>query len=273
MRISVLGSGSRGNSVLVEAGSTRILVDAGFSGRDLARRLRAVGVEPESVDALVVTHDHRDHTRGIGIFARRFGTPLHCTDATRKACGKLLRGDERVVPYRAGRSFDLGRLRIDPFVTVHDAVEPVALAVVDRESGARLGVATDMGRPTSGVRHALEACDVLILEANHDEVMLQDAPYPVSVKSRIASSHGHLSNHAAARLATELCHSRLGAVVLAHLSRKANTPALARDVVGEALDRVGWRGLLEVAAQDEPTPRIDVERLRLKGGPEQLALL
>lgn len=273
MRVCVLGSGSRGNAVLVEAGSTRILVDAGFSGRDLVRRLRARGVEPEAVDAIVVTHDHRDHTRGMGVFARRFGTPLHMTEATGKACRKLLRGTETIRPYRAGRSFALGRLRIEPFVTVHDAADPVAVAVVDEETDARLGVATDLGRPTAGIRHALSGCDLLVLESNHDEVMLQDAPYPASVKARIASSHGHLSNHAAARLATELLHSRLAGIVLAHLSRHSNTKALAREVVGEALDRAGWTGYLDVADQDAPSPQMDVERLRLQEGPEQLGLL
>ena len=273
MRVCVLGSGSRGNATLVEVEGTRVLVDAGFSGKDLARRLRAVDVEPDSIDALVVTHDHGDHTRGMGIFARRFGTPIHLTDRTREACARLLRGEERIRPYRASHPFDIGPVRVEPFVTVHDAVDPVGVALVDRETGSRVGVATDLGRPNAQIRHALAGSDFLILEANHDEVLLAQAPYPWSVKARIRSSHGHLSNEAAGRFATELLHPRLAGVVLAHLSNESNRPELAREVVGGALEDAGWTGHLEVASQDEPTEFVDIEELRRRSGPDQLTLL
>jgi len=273
MRVAVLGSGSAGNSVLVSAGDTHILVDAGFSARSLAERLGTLGLAPESIQAIVVTHDHRDHTRGMGVFARRHGTPLHMTRATRDACSDLLNGDEGVTEYAPGRPFGLGRLRIEPFLTVHDAADPVGVAVVDESSGLRLGVATDLGRPTAQIRHALAGCDLLILEANHDEVLLHTGPYPASVKRRIASSHGHLSNQAAARLAVELLHPRLAGVVLAHLSFECNRPVLAERVVGDALRARGWRGHLEVARQDRPTDLLDVEELRLRTGPSQLSLL
>jgi phosphoribosyl 1,2-cyclic phosphodiesterase len=273
VKACVLGSGSGGNATLVEAGGTRVLVDAGFSGRDLARRLSAVGVEPDSVTAILVTHDHGDHTRGMGVFARRHGTPIHITDPTRAACAKLLRGSERIHTYRVGRPFDIGALRVEPFVTVHDAVDPVGIAVVDVETGSRLGVATDLGRPTTAIRHALAGSHFLVLEANHDEVLLAGAPYPWSVKSRIASSHGHLSNEAAARFALELLHPRLAGVVLAHLSNESNRPSLARDVVGGALKRAGYDGYLAVASQSDPGDFVDVERLRRRTGSPQLDLL
>jgi len=273
VKVSVLGSGSGGNATLVVADHTRVLVDAGFSGRDLARRLRRVGVEPGAVDAIVITHDHGDHVRGMGVFARRYETPVYLTRTTREACGDLLRGGERIRPYRPGRAFEVGSLRFEPFLTVHDAVDPVAMAVVDPGTGTRLGVATDLGRPTAQVRMALAECDFLILEANHDDVLLQQAPYPASVKARITSSHGHLSNHEAARFASELHHPRLAGVVLAHLSRESNRPDLARRVVGEALEKAGFQGYLEVARQDEPTPLIDIPTLRDRLGPDQLTLL
>ena len=273
MKVCVLGSGSSGNATLVQVGSTRILVDAGFSGRDLDRRLQAVDVDPDSLDGIVITHDHGDHTRGMGVFARRHGTTLYITERTRDACRKLLRGQERTVLYRATRPFAIGAVRVEPFVTVHDAVDPVGVAVVDEATGTRLGVATDLGRPTAQIRHALRDADFLILEANHDEVLLHQAPYPWSVKSRIASSHGHLSNEAAARFATELLHPRLTGVMLAHLSGESNRPELARSVVGEALDRAGWQGWLEVAEQDEPSELLDLERLRTRHGPAQLSFL
>jgi len=273
VRVSVLGSGSAGNATLVEAGETRLLVDAGFSARDLARRLEAIDVDPASITAIVLTHDHGDHTRGAGVFARRHGTPVYVTDLTREACAGLFRGGEDLRAYRAGHPFAVGRIRVEPFITVHDAVDPVAVAVVDEATGTRVGVATDLGRPTAQVRHALAGCDFLILEANHDEVMLRTGPYPWSVKRRIGSSHGHLSNHAAARFAVELLHPRLAGVVLAHLSGECNHPALAREVVGTALARAGYQGWLEVAPQDEPLPFVDVEALRLRLGPAQLTLL
>lgn len=277
MRMCCLGSGSSGNAVLVEVegvGSpTRVLVDAGFSARDLEARLRSVGVDPVGVDAIVITHDHGDHTRGMGVFARRHGTPVHITERTLAACGRYFRGGERVLTYSVARPFELGGLQVEPFLTAHDAADPVAIALVDRETGARLGIATDLGRPTAGVRHALSGCDFLVLEANHDEVMLRSGPYPRSVQARIASSHGHLSNHAAARFAVELAHPRLAGVLLAHLSTECNDPALALDVVGGALARAGWSGWLDVARQDAPSPWLDLEALRQRRGPAQLTLL
>lgn len=273
MRVCCLGSGSAGNAVLVEVEGTRILVDAGFSGKDLENRLAAIDLTPEAIDAILITHDHGDHTRGAGVFARRHGTPVHITDRTLNACRELFRGDERTVSYRVAHPYLLGGLRVEPFLTVHDAADPVGIALVDVATGARLGIATDLGRPTAGVHHALSGCDFIVLEANHDEVMLRMGPYPWSVKARIASSHGHLSNHAAARFATGLMHPRLAGVLLAHLSVECNHHELAHEVVGEALERKGWHGWLDVARQDAPGPMLDVEELRTRSGPDQLTLL
>ena len=273
MRFSVLGSGSSGNAILVSGGDTHLLVDAGFSGRELARRLRLCDVEPEQLSAIVITHEHGDHTQGAGIFARRHGTRLVMTRRTRAACQKLLRGSEDIELYRPGFPVPIGDLMVEPFITVHDAVDPVGLAVVDECTGLRLGVATDLGRPTAQIRHALSGCDFLVLEANHDEVLLHTSRYPVSVKRRIASSHGHLSNQAAARFAVELMHPRLAGIVLAHLSNECNRPDLALDVVGAALEKAGWSGHLEVARQERPTALLDIEELRYRNGPAQLTLL
>ncbi|MBI4540333.1 MAG: MBL fold metallo-hydrolase [Gemmatimonadetes bacterium] len=273
MRVCVLGSGSEGNATLVEVGTTRVLVDAGFSARDLERRFAKIGIAPGSLTALVVTHDHADHTRGMGVFARRHRIPIYTTPATLRACARLLRGDECVVHYRPGAPFEIGEIRIAPFLTCHDAVDPVAVTVFDRQAGTKLGIATDLGRPTAAVRHALSHCDLLVLEANHDEMLLRDGPYPWSVKQRIASSHGHLSNRAAAELVRELLHPRLVGVILAHLSEACNDPPLARAAIATALADAGYRGYLAVARQDEPLGVIDVEELRRRAGPEQLSLL
>lgn len=273
MKVAVLGSGSGGNAVLASTEDTNLLVDAGFSARRIARRLTVLGLTPDEVHGIVVTHEHGDHTRGMGVFARRHGTPLYMTETTRRACDHLLKGTERIVEYRANRPFHVGSVRIEPFITVHDAADPVGVAVCDPRTRTRLGVATDLGRPNAQIRHALAGCDILVLEANHDEVLLHDCSYPASVKRRITSSHGHLSNQAAAQLACELLHPRLACVVLAHLSSEANRPDLARTVVGQALAQAGWQGHLEVATQDAPTPLFDVEALRRSTGPSQLTLL
>lgn len=273
MIVTVLGSGSSGNSLLVEAEGVRLLVDAGFSGRDLERRLAAVGVDPESLAGILITHDHGDHTKGMGILARRFSLPLYLTERTARACRKLLRGGETIRPYRAERPFRIGRLEVRPFLTVHDAVDPIAVTLSDVDTGDRLGVATDLGRPTTAVLNALSGCHLLVLEANHDEIMLRTGPYPWSVKQRIGSSHGHLSNNAAARLARQLHHPELSGVLLAHLSDSCNAPELARDVVGLALERQGYDGPLRVARQDDPLEPLDVNRLRVERRPEQLTLL
>jgi phosphoribosyl 1,2-cyclic phosphodiesterase len=273
VRICCLGSGSGGNSLLVEAQGTRVLVDAGFSARDLETRLASIDLEPAALDAIVLTHDHGDHTKGAGVFARRHGTPVYVTERTRLACHTVFRGDERTVDYRVAHPFSIGGLRVEPFLTVHDAADPVGIALVDVQTGARLGVATDLGRPTAAMQHALSGCDFLFLEANHDEVMLRVGPYPWSVIARISSSHGHLSNRAAARFASDLVHPRLAGVLLAHLSNDCNDAALARDVVGLQLEKKRWSGWLQVAKQHQAGPMIDIEALRKQSEPEQLDLL
>ena len=272
MRFSVLGSGSRGNATLVAAGSTRLLIDAGFSGRELAKRLAAVDVVPEEVTAILLTHEHGDHTRGAGVFARAHGTPLLLTKGTLAACPGLLRGGERVRTYRPGYLVEVDDLQVAPFMTIHDAADPVAVSVREPATGLRLGIATDLGRPSVQVKHALRDCDALIVESNHDESLLWSAAYPASVKARIASSHGHLSNQAAAGLVLELLSRRLVLVVLAHLSEESNDPRLARSVMERRLAEGGFTGVVKIARPDRPTPLLDLVRLRESAGPPQLSL-
>lgn len=268
LAVASLGSGSRGNAFLVEGARGRVLVDAGFSGRQLARRLDAVSVEPEAIDLVVVTHEHRDHSAGMGVGARRWGWTLAMTPGTRGGCRTLLRGGERLREL-SSEPLDAGDLRIEPVRTCHDAAEPVAIVVGDRASGLRLGIATDLGRATTPVRNALRECAFLVLEANHDERLLRDGPYPWGVKQRIGGSRGHLSNRLAGELARELAHDGLGGILLAHLSAECNDPALAEDRVAEGLLPARYDGLLATARQDSPSERFDVAALtRRREGPQ-----
>jgi phosphoribosyl 1,2-cyclic phosphodiesterase len=271
-RVHVLGSGSRGNSILLETSETRILIDAGFSGRQIESRLRAIGVEPDTITALVITHEHRDHTQGMGIYARRWKVPIYIARATANSCSDLFNGKEKVHHYEAKRPFDIGDLRVEPFLTVHDAIDPIGVTVRQRTSGLKVGIATDLGTPTVSVRHALQRCDLLILEANHDEVMLRTGPYPWSLKARIAGRHGHLSNRASAELGAELLHPGLAGIVLAHLSQDCNEPELAAEVVGTALRKKGYDALIKVADQDEPLSCLDVAELAATVRTPQLGL-
>jgi len=271
LKVATLGSGSRGNSVFVECGRTRFLVDAGFSGSEIARRLDLLGVRPESIQAIVVTHEHRDHTSGIGVAARRWNWPLYITPATERACASLLRGSETIVHYEGEAPFDVGEARIHPSSTCHDAADPVALTIQEPETGLKLGVATDLGRATTPVRTALAGCHFVVLESNHDEVMLRESPYPWSVKQRIGGSRGHLSNRLAADLAVDLLHPSLGGFLLAHLSHECNLPEAARETTKKTLARRGYRGVVEVALQDGPSHLYDVDALvdvARNGGPQ-----
>ncbi|MDH3733598.1 MAG: MBL fold metallo-hydrolase [Gemmatimonadota bacterium] len=260
LSVASLGSGSRGNAFLVESNDARLLIDAGFSGAQLARRLDLLDVHPESIDLVVVTHEHRDHTSGIGVGARRWGWTLAMNRATRHACDPLLRGEERTreLPPEGLR---VGSLEIDPVATCHDAADPVAIVVRHVPSGLRVGIATDLGRATVPVRQALKSCSFLVLEANHDERLLREGPYPWGVKQRIGGSRGHLSNRLAAQLAREVAHSGLGGILLAHLSSECNDPEMAVDRVAEGLMPTRWEGVLASAVQEEPTERFRVDEL------------
>jgi phosphoribosyl 1,2-cyclic phosphodiesterase len=273
LSVASLGSGSRGNAFLIENEDTRVLVDAGFSGTELARRLDALDVDPESVDGVVVTHEHRDHTAGMGVGARRWGWPLFLNERTARACKVLLKGEERLKPIRAGRVLRVGGLEVYPVLTCHDAADPVAVTVTDVRTRLKVGVATDLGRPTTLVRQALRDCAFVILESNHDEHLLREGPYPWSVKQRIGGSRGHLSNRLAGEFARELAHPRLAGVLLAHLSAECNDPGRALDRVGKDLEKVRYDGLLEAAMQNEPTARYDVKALaRARADGPQLSL-
>jgi phosphoribosyl 1,2-cyclic phosphodiesterase len=257
LRAIVLGSGSGGNAVVVESDGFRLLIDAGFSCRELERRMRKVGVEPDTIQALLLTHEHEDHVRGADRFARKHRLRVFLTGGTR--IGTPL-GDEvavRVERIESGRPFEVGPFGIEAFDIPHDAREPVGFVLEDRV-GRRLGLVADIGCRTQLAWARLAALDLLLLETNHDLEMLRSGPYPWPLKQRVASRHGHLSNRDAADGLPELLHDRLRAVVLYHLSRTNNLPALAAAEIGETLAREGSAAEVVVSNQFEPTPWLEV---------------
>lgn len=249
-----LGSGSGGNAFLLDTPDGVLMIDAGFSARELARRAGAVGIDLQRITAIVLTHEHGDHASGARRLAGQLGIPVVATEGTLRALG--LDPAAQRVALRAASITEVGPFAIESCRILHDAAEPTAVAV--EAAGVRIGLAYDLGRPTVGLRHLLRGCDGIVLEANYDEVMLRTSDYPASVQHRIAGSGGHLSNRAAGELLGDLWHEDLSVVVLAHLSRQCNEAEVARRTVAELLDARGFRGTIAVATQDAPLGPVPV---------------
>ena len=256
LKFCVLGSGSSGNSVVVEADGQSLLIDAGFSCRELERRMDAVGLDPTTVVGVVLTHEHGDHVKGAARFSRRFGTPVHATRGTLSRL-RLSRFAPEPVVLRAGRTLELGPFRLDPFTVSHDAREPIGV-VVESDAGHRLGLAADLGVRDREAWSRLRDLDALVVESNHDLEMLMRGPYPWNLKRRIAGDRGHLSNTDAADGVRELVGDRLAWVVPYHLSKINNRPAIAEEAIGEALSRAGSAAQICVSSQVMPSPWMDL---------------
>jgi phosphoribosyl 1,2-cyclic phosphodiesterase len=233
MRVCLLASGSKGNSFFVEAGGTRLLIDAGLSAGEILRRLAAIGVEAVDLDAVLVSHEHTDHIRGAGALARKLKIPVIASYPTRKAAEHCFKKIE-VVEFEAGYAFCYKDISIDPFPITHDACDPVGFVLETREG--TVGFATDLGIATRLVMDKLKGCRFLVLESNHDEAMLLNGPYPWHLKQRIKSRHGHLSNNDSAALLNEVLHPGLEGIFLAHLSEVNNDPQLAYAAAADLLE-------------------------------------
>ncbi len=257
MRLTVLGSGSRGNALLLESDGDAMLVDAGFSPRDLTRRLEAAGGVPAGIKGIALTHEHGDHARGAPRAAAAWNVQILASPGTLAALAPRLKRGTEARPLEPTRGTRCGAFTLRAFPTAHDAAEPVVLVVEDGE-GRRVGIAYDVGSPTTALKLACRDLDALVLEANHDEVMLRSSAYPPAVRARIPGRGGHLSNREAGLLAAEVAHAGLSLLVLAHLSDQCNTPARALDAVTGALRGTAFRGKVVVARQDEPLPPLEV---------------
>ena len=265
MKVWILGSGSSGNAVLVECGETRVLVDAGFGTRTLAGRLKVIGIAPASIEACIVTHEHGDHVKGAAAGAKKWGWSLFASEGTVDAWPELAEGKCTRVPL--GGSVVLSRMSVTTHGVPHDAASPIGVRVTSAATGANVVVCTDLGHANDSVRALCTDADILLLESNHDEMMLRNGPYPYSVQRRIGSRTGHLSNRASAELAREAVHANLAHVVLSHISENCNDHGLAHRVMRESLRRTRFGGQTSVALQHSvvgpfvPRPsRVEAER-------------
>lgn len=245
--VCILASGSKGNAIFISSGDTSLLIDAGLSGIEIERRLRSKGLDPENLDAILVSHEHSDHIQGVGVLSRRYKLPVYSNSKTRNSAVSQLGKLYEFKTFDCGVTFNINDLRIHPFSISHDAEDPCGFTI--HQNGTKIGIATDLGIATSMVKEHLQGCTLLILEANHDEKMLINGPYPWPIKQRIKGRTGHLSNEASRTLLNELQHDGLKHVMLAHLSETNNTPQKAVNEVGKALTRC--RPHLDVASQDK----------------------
>lgn len=250
MRFAFLGSGSEGNSLLIEASddtsTTRVLLDCGFGIRETARRLERLGVTPEQLDAVLVTHEHGDHVGSAYAFAARHRLPVHTSHGTWLATSHLRGADAADVRVCcADQGFAIKGLHILPYTVPHDAREPLQFVLTNGD--ARLGVLTDAGMETPYVTARLKGVDALVLECNHDREMLRNSPYPYSLKRRIGGDFGHLANEVAASILSQVAHVGLSRVVAAHLSKQNNT----RELAGGALAAVLGVALEEILIADQ----------------------
>lgn len=221
MKICSLASGSKGNCLFIESGGVRLLIDVGLSLKETKSRLSASRIEPESIHAVLVTHEHIDHIRSIGSFARRYNIPVLVSYATRQKADQYLHKLD-LIEFETGYSFVFRDIMIDPFPVSHDCCDPVGFVIESHEGKA--GTATDLGIVTRLVREKLKGCRALNLESNHDPEMLLNGPYPWHLKQRIKSRHGHLSNQESLDLLHDLAHGGLEVLVMAHLSETNNHP-------------------------------------------------
>lgn len=260
-RLWILGSGSGGNAIYLSSPGARLLIDIGFGPRQLVQRLRQIDADPAQIDAVLISHEHSDHVRGLNLLKRKALPKAFCyanrltAEAIHSATGSL---PDKLCLFSDGDPFTIADITVNPFSVLHDAIDPVGFEILC--NGVKITVATDLGFVTGLVRERMKDSHCVIIEANHDEGLLKhDVHRPWSLKQRILGKTGHLSNDSAAKLLAEIAHDQLGKVVLAHISRDCNTPALARSTAQKHLTKVGMSHIpIIVAKQHEVSTEIEI---------------
>ncbi len=259
LRLTMLGSGSTGNAALVSRGDTHVLVDVGLSGRETKRRLVECGIRPEQISAIVLSHEHEDHSRGVMAFCKTLDLPVFVTDAAFQASGLVLPNGNRQ-KIECGFSFEVCGILFTPFSVPHDAADPIAFTI--ESDGIKIAIVVDLGYISNLTIERLKNCDAIALESNHDLAMLRVGPYPWSLKQRVMSRRGHLSNESVAEYLSSAFDGRARHLVLAHLSKKNNLPELALRSACNALEaRSGLRCCqtkLAIASPDKIGPIINL---------------
>lgn len=264
LRFTILGSGSAGNCALVESSETRLLIDAGFSARQIGRRLETIGLSIKDLHGILLTHEHSDHTAGLRVLCGSLQMPLYCNRPTAECLREGLPGFSGWRLFATGDTLSIGDIAVETFPVPHDASDPVGFVL--QHGDARIGLLTDIGHATELAIERVRGCHALLLEANHDPALLQnDTRRPWPVKQRILSRHGHLSNEGAAALVRRILHDNLSHLFLGHLSTDCNTPELALGAIGAVIDELGFRDRVSLAAarQDRPSERILVRGTRM----------
>jgi phosphoribosyl 1,2-cyclic phosphodiesterase len=251
VRFCTLASGSKANATLVDVGATRLLIDCGLGPRILAKRLAEAGVAPASIDAVIITHEHIDHIKGLAQAVAKWHWPVLATRGTLSGISDV--PNERRHPIAYGKPKTVGECVVELVAVPHDASQPAGVLITARRSGARIGVATDLGHVPESLCAAFERLDFLVFESNHDEVMLKNGPYPPFLQARIASDTGHLSNRQTGGLLERVAHKGLRQVLLAHLSQQNNEPKVALSAAKAVLKRTVFKGAIACASQDVVT--------------------
>ncbi len=255
MQFSVLGSGSKGNSLYIKSGKTSILIDAGFSGKELAKRMAVHGKEITDLNGLFLSHEHGDHIKGAGVLSRRCSLPVYANAGTFKGSDKTVKKLHKRIEFETGSVIELQDLEIRSFRISHDTLDPVGYLISDGKYS--VACCTDTGKVSHLISSRLRKCEALVLEFNHDPVMLKNGPYPFALQQRVRSSHGHLANDDAAEFLKSLLHDKLQQVILAHLSETNNRPDIAFKSAAAVLPS-RLHSLLTVAPQDRPTSLFDL---------------
>ncbi|MBL7107739.1 MAG: MBL fold metallo-hydrolase [Candidatus Cloacimonetes bacterium] len=258
MKICVLASGSKGNSILISGIQTNILIDAGISGKKISEKLNYAKVDENSIKAIFITHEHSDHIKGAGVISRKLKIPIFANKSTFQVAKNRIGKVESVYFFENGNPFTFNEFLIEPFSVPHDCEENSCFKISERNSKKKLVILTDAGYSTRLIKEKIKNSSTIILESNHDFDKLINGPYDWSLKQRIKSNNGHLSNSQACELMSEIIHPNLENIILAHLSEENNEPEIAKSEMHKILNKCGHKCNLFIASQNEPTDWIEV---------------